>query len=274
MKPEIIGDATLYLGDCRDVLPTLGRVDAVVTDPPYSSGGTFRADRTRSTADKYIGGGYVDIDIAYARPEFSGDNKDQRSYLLWSELWLSRALAISARGAVCCVFSDWRQLPVTSDAIQCGGWSWRGIAVWDKTEAARPQKGWFRNQAEYVVWGSNGPMSGRGECLPGVFRQSVLSEGKEHIAGKPVGLMVELVAICPDGGLVLDPFMGSGTTGVACARLNRRFIGIEITPKYFDIACRRIEQAQRQKDLFIHIPVPIDPAEQRVIEFWREPESV
>jgi site-specific DNA-methyltransferase (adenine-specific) len=257
MRKEILADGIeIYLGDCREILPTLGKVDTVVTDPPYSSGGTFRSDRTRSTADKYIGGGYVDFDMAYARPEFSGDNKDQRAYLIWSEMWLGKAFAITSPGAICCIFTDWRQLPTTSDALQCGGWSWRGIALWDKTEAARPQKGWFRNQCEYVVWGSHGPMTGVGECLPGVFRTSVLSEGKEHIAGKPVSVMENLVRICPKGRIVLDPFMGSGTTGVAAVKLGRKFIGIEIEPKYFEIACKRIQGAIDAPDMFIEPPKP------------------
>lgn len=244
--PVIIGNATLYLGDCREILPTLPKVDAVITDPPYSSGGNFRADRTRSTADKYIGGGYTEGSAALDRPEFSGDNKDQRAYLVWSEMWMGRALSIAKPGAIIAAFTDWRQLPVTSDAIQCGGWVWRGIVPWDKTEAARPQKGWFRNQCEYVAWGSNGPIAQEGDCHPGLFRKSVLAEGKEHIAGKPVSVMEGLIRICPLGGAVLDPFMGSGTTGVACMNLDRSFVGIEIEPRYFDIACRRIDDAQRQ----------------------------
>ena len=72
-------------------------------------------------------------------------------------------------------------------------------------------------------------------------------------------------------GVVLDPFMGSGTTGVACARLGRSFIGVEIEPRYFDIACRRIEQAQRQRDLFVHAPVPVDPEEARIRDLFAEP---
>lgn len=247
----VIGNATLYRGDALDVLRGLDRVDAVITDPPYSSGGAFRSDRSRSTAEKYIGGGYAPGSAALARPEFRGDNKDQRAYLYWCALWLGRCLDLTPPGGVCCLFTDWRQLPTTADALQAGGWFWRGLAVWDKTEAARPQKGWFRNQCEYVVWGSNGPMPEDGECLPGVFRQSVLSEGKEHIAGKPVGVMDGLVRISPAGGVVLDPFMGSGSTGVAAIRTGRRFIGIEVEPRYFDIACKRIEEAQRQADLFV-----------------------
>jgi site-specific DNA-methyltransferase (adenine-specific) len=248
---ERIGDATLYLGDCREILPELGKVDAVITDPPYSSGGVFRTDRaSRSTADKYIGGGYVDLAAALARPEFIGDNKDQRAFLAWASLWLEQAREATRGGGVCCLFTDWRQLPTMTDALQGGGWVWRGMAVWDKTEAARPQKGWFRNQCEFVVWGSHGPMSMEGECLPGVFRQAVLGEGKEHIAGKPVAVMTEIVRICPQGQLILDPFMGSASTGVAALKLGRKFIGIEIEPKYFDIACRRIEEAWKQPRLF------------------------
>jgi site-specific DNA-methyltransferase (adenine-specific) len=258
MRVERIGLATLYLGNCLDLLPGLpGGVDAVVSDPPYSSGGTFRSDRSRGTGAKYIGGGYEPGSPSLARAEFAGDNKDQRAYLAWSSVWLDMAMQRSVVGAVCCLFTDWRQLPTTTDALQAGGWSWRGLAVWDKTEAARPQRGCFRNQCEYVVWGSNGPMAYTGECLPGVFRQSVLSEGKQHIAGKPVGVMEQIVAICPAGGLVLDPFMGSGSTGVAAVRHGRRFIGYEIDETHFDVACRRLEAAQRQAEMFA--PRAVDP---------------
>lgn len=245
-RVERIGDAELWLGDCLEVIPSIASFDALITDPPYSSGGAFRSDRNRSTAEKYIGGGYAEGSTAHLRPEFSGDNKDQRSYLLWCSLWLGLSLRVANSSAVCVMFSDWRQLPTTTDAIQAGGWIWRGLAVWDKTEAARPQKGWFRNQCEYVVWGSAGPMANEGPCLPGVFRQSVLSEGKEHIAGKPLGVMEGIISIAKAGGTVFDPFMGSASTGVAAMRTNRPFIGIEIEPRYFDIACRRIEREASQ----------------------------
>lgn len=245
-----IGNAELWHGDSLEVLAELTAVDAVITDPPYSSGGAFRSDRSRSTADKYIGGGYVANSKALTRPEFHGDNKDQRAYLAWCAVWLGRCLRITKPGGVCCMFTDWRQLPTTTDALQSGGWSWRGLVPWDKTEAARPQKGWFRNQCEYVVWGSNGPMPEGGECHPGFFRQSVLSEGKEHIAGKPVAVMEGIVKIAPANALILDPFMGSGTTGVASVNQGRRFVGVELERKYFDIACERLDRAQAQERLF------------------------
>lgn len=95
------------------------------------------------------------------------------------------------------------------------------------------------------------------------------TENEEHPTEKPAMLTRAIVEWTD--GLVCDPFMGSGTTGVACARLGRRFIGIEIHEPYFNIACRRIEQAQRQKDLFVHAPVPIDPADQRAADLFAEP---
>ncbi len=251
MRKEVIGLATLYCGNSLEIMEELNTtVDAVITDPPYSSGGAFRSDKSRSTSAKYIGGGYSEGSASLDRLEFAGDNKDQRSYLIWSSVWLDRALSWTRSGGVCCLFTDWRQLPTTTDALQAGGWFWRGLAVWDKTEAARPQKGRFRNQCEYVVWGSNGPAPDEGECLPGVFRQSVLSEGKEHIAGKPIALMKQIVAIASPKGIVLDPFMGSASTGVAAVATGRSFIGVEIDQGYFDLSCRRIEQAQRQYDMF------------------------
>ena len=242
MRCEVIGDATLWLGDCREVLPTLGRVDCVVTDPPYSSGGQFRGDRTTLTSAKY-----QSPENRGLYSEFSGDTRDQRGYLAWCSLWIAQAHAITAPGGICALFTDWRQLPTTTDAMQAGGYVWRGIGVWDKTEAARPQKGRYRNQSEYFVWGSRGPMTEDGPCAPGVFRYSVASEEKHHIAGKPSSLIEDMLQIC--GHTVLDPFMGSGTCGVACVRMGKAFIGIEIDPTHYETALRRIEAEHRRPRL-------------------------
>lgn len=178
-------------------------------------------------------------------PAFTGDNRDQRSYGYWCTLWLGECLRIARPGAPICMFTDWRQLPMTTDAIQAGGWVWRGVVVWDKTPGIRPTSGRFRQQAEFVVWGSNGPMPVDyvSPCLNGVFTYSPF-RGKEHIAGKPVKLMRELVRICPVGGVVLDPFMGSGTTGMAAMSEGRSFIGAELAHHDRRIAQERIVAAQ------------------------------
>jgi site-specific DNA-methyltransferase (adenine-specific) len=247
MRKEVIGDATLYLGDCLEILPTLPKVDAVITDPPYSSGGMVRGDRAQGTKTKYL---QSDSSNHEKLSEFSGDNRDQRGFHFWSALWSSAAMRVSKPGAPACFFTDWRQLPVSTDYMQAGGWVWRGVVPWAKP-SYRPQMGRFGAQCEYLVWGSNGPMPverGVG-CLPGFFDHCA-PQDREHVTQKPVGMMGEIVQIVPAGSLVLDPFMGSGTTGVACVEQGRAFIGIELTPDHFSIACRRIEQAYKQRPLF------------------------
>jgi site-specific DNA-methyltransferase (adenine-specific) len=248
MKKEVIGNATLYLGDCLDILPTLPKVDAVITDPPYSSGGMVRGDRNSKTSAKYQHG-----DTVKKMPEFLGDSRDQRGWVEWCAIWLSQCRRLTAAGGVVATFTDWRQLPSSTDALQVAGWVWRGIAVWDKGTAI-PQPNAFLAQCEYLTWGTNGPRDvdyAGGAYLPGCF-QIQAPKDREHITQKPVALMSAICDIVPRGAVVLDPFMGSGTTGVACIQGGRRFIGVEMSESYFDIACRRIEEAQKQAALFPH----------------------
>lgn len=225
MTPYYQDDAvTIYHGDAFDVLPNLpDLVDALITDPPYSSGGMTRGDRMQKTVAKYVQTGQI-----IQRSEFTGDNRDQRSYLAWVSLWMTAARNAAKDGSAFALFTDWRQLPITTDAVQAGGWVWRGIGVWDKTPAARPQSG-LSAQSEYVVWGTSGP-NGIGDIyLPGVYREaSPRGVEKQHIAQKPAGVMRWLCALAPEGGTVLDPFMGSASTLFAAKSIGRRAIGIEI----------------------------------------------
>jgi site-specific DNA-methyltransferase (adenine-specific) len=240
--------AEIIHGDCLAVLREMpaASVDAVITDPPYSSGGAFRGDRMGSTSSKYVN----PVEVKNFHPEFTGDNRDQRSYAYWCALWMSECLRIVKPGGLLLVFTDWRQLPTTTDAVQAGGWVWRGIAVWDKTRATRPHTGRFRQQAEYVVWGSAGPMEAQTDDHPeGVFIAAPF-HGKLHIAGKPVALMEHLLRVVRPGGMVLDPFAGSASTGVACINSGRSFIGIEREAAYVEIARRRIADAAAQGALF------------------------
>lgn len=229
---------TILRGDALPLLRTLpdACVDAVITDPPYSSGGMFRGDRNLSTREKY-----QSSDTARVYVDFPGDSRDQRSFLLWATLWLAECYRLAKPGAVCGVFTDWRQLPTVTDAIQAGGFVWRGIAAWDKTEAARPQKGRFRNQCEFLAWATKGPAPLDGECLPGVWRHPVVSSRKHHLTGKPVDLMLDILRITPPGGLVLDPFAGSGSTAVAALKSGRRFLGIEMQPEIAALAESRLQ---------------------------------
>lgn len=251
MRKEVIGDATLYLGDCLELAGELPRIEALITDPPYSSGGMVRGDRMQATATKYI-----NTDSKFTmREDFSGDNRDQRAFLAWATMVFSALHRNAVPGATILAFTDWRQLPTMTDAVQCGGWVWRNLVTWWKP-GVRMQRGRFSSSAEYVVYGSHGPIT-EGEKSP----QNVLSfapvagEDKQHIAEKPVELLKALIGVTPAGASVTDAFMGSGTTGVACVELGRPFVGVELDGHMFDIACRRIEQAYKQRPLFDAEPV-------------------
>lgn len=127
---------TIYHGDALAVLPQLepASVDVVIADPPYSSGGRTAAERTRLTSEKYRQSNAKSL-----LPEFLGDMRDQHAHGYWCSLWLGAALRLTRPGGVCFVWSDWRQLAATSDALQAGGWTWRGVVVWKK-RGGRPIK--------------------------------------------------------------------------------------------------------------------------------------
>ncbi len=238
-----LGPVTLIQGDALEVLPTLEGVTDTFADPPYSSGGQFRGDRVQGSNAKYLNRA-----DAKRYDQFTGDNRDQRSYAYWSALWLGACRQATAEGGLVGVFTDWRQLPTTTDALQAGGWTWRGVAVWDKTEGTRPVLGRYRNQTEFLAWGSNGARKMAGPVAPGVIRKAV-DKQKAHATAKPVAMLEQLLA--PMGGVILDPFMGSASTGVACLQTGRRFIGIEAHAGIFDVARVRIletlERLERER---------------------------
>lgn len=242
MKPYYERDGiTIYHGDALSVIPELPEFDAIITDPPYSSGGLHRSDRMTSTISKYVNSGTVAV-----RHEFSGDNRDQRSYMAWVSLWMTAALKRAKSGAVACLFTDWRQLPTTTDAFQSGGWVWRGIAVWDKTLKARPAAGQFTSQSEFIVWGTAGQTERRelGYQIPGVFSIAAPDTAlRDHITQKPIELMRWTMQVIAPGGLVVDPFMGSGTTLRAALDTGRRAIGIELDERSCEVAAKRLQQA-------------------------------
>lgn len=230
---------------------------AVITDPPYSSGGFTRGDRMAATSNKYV------MTALTQRPEFAGDNRDQRGYLVWCTLWLDQALRVTMPGGSLLMFTDWRQLPTTIDAVQAGGWVWRGIVPWDKGDGTRPRAGGFCSQAEFVVWATAGHVRADvRECLPGWLHvldddlapgwlhAPVKQSDKHHITGKPTALMRHLAHITLPGELIVDPFAGSGTTGVGALLEGRRFLGVEKSGDYVAIARRRLAEVEAAPALF------------------------
>jgi len=215
MRTEHIGSATLYLADCREILPTLSGVDAVVTDPPYGMNATSANMNRGNSSCRWA------LPTAKSAWPEGGNTWDDEAPAIVSDL-----PALASRG--CIIWGgQFFALPVG-----------RGWLVWNKII-----RNWQSSVCELAWTNLDAPVD--------AFDYShgqLAHEGKEHPTQKPEPLMAWCVG--KTTGTVLDPFMGSGTTGVACARLRRRFIGIECHEPYFDIACRRIEQAQRQGDLF------------------------
>ena len=206
---ERIGNATLYLADCREVLPTLPKVDAVITDPPYGI----------SANKQTLGNGKKEFDRG-------GDWDDTTPDIRW----------IPGLARWFCVWGgNYFDLPKS-----------RGWLSWFKPDGP-PSIGHFE-----LAWTSM-------DMLCRQFERSIGATNAErvgHPTQKPIVLMEWCIGLAKCAGAVCDPFMGSGTTGVACANLGKRFIGIELEREYFDIACERIENAQRQSPL-----IPIARAE-------------
>ena len=231
---------TLYNGDALSCLQALhdGSVDAVITDPPYSSGGIALSARQADPAQKYQLSG-----TKKTYPPMLGDGKDQRSFLAWAALWMSECWRIAKDGAPMLVFTDWRQLPVVSDAMQAAGWYWQGIVCWNK-RSSRPQMGRFRNQCEYVLFGSKGRFAPFSKaCLPGLYDYPVITQHKVHLTSKPVALIKDLLAVTPEGCTVLDPFIGGGTTAIAAIETGRKCVAVELSNEYARLTMERAKQS-------------------------------
>ncbi|MFF4529463.1 DNA-methyltransferase [Streptomyces sp. NPDC001407] len=236
---------SLHQGDALSVLASLpdDSVDAVITDPPYNSGGRTAKERTSRTArQKYVSG-----DAAHVLSDFPGENMDQRSFTFWLTQILTEAHRVTRPSGTLLLFTDWRQAGSMSDALQAGGWTWRGTLAWHKPQA-RPQRGRFTQNCEFIHWASKGAVDAERNpvYLPGMYSASQPRKDRKHITQKPVEVMRELVKICPPGGTILDFCAGSGSTGVAALLEGYDFIGIEKTEHYAQIATERLAETLRQ----------------------------
>lgn len=241
--------ATLLQGESWRVLMQQpdDSADLVLADPPYSSGGQFRGDRVQATGTKYMSSDSSRQAIA----DFSGDNRDQRSFTTWAAMWLGESHRILKPGRACVVFTDWRQMPAVTDALQAGGFVWRGILTWDKV-GGRPGPGIANGRTEFAVWGTKGPIDLGTECyLAGIQRHAIQRDERDlHQTPKPISLLAELCKLAPAGGLVVDPFAGSGSVAVAALKTGRRSLSIEMSPVHAATAAGRLERHAAQADLF------------------------
>ena len=224
-RKEIIGNCTLFLGDCRDILPTLGKVDAVVTDPPYGIGYPYAE--------------YVD---------------SQENLLLLIAGFMPVSIASAKRVVVTPGVSNLHSYP-QPDWI--GAWTWETTATYGKLGYNQWQPILFYGEEMKGFGSINGTIkSDRIHFSGGAAKISHDTDGLAHTCPKPYAFVRRLInRFTWEGETVVDPFLGSGTTGVACVKLGRKFIGIEIDEGYFDIACERIRKAYAQPDMFIAPPI-------------------
>ena len=212
-QARVIGDCLLLQGNCLEVMPFVGKVDAVVTDPPYEIGRDGR-HKSKSRHGGHKGYEFKGWDSERPVDALSDINKMDCAKIVWGGNY----------------FAD----------LFSAGEKWLS---WDKGQRL--------NQSDCELAYTN--LKGALRVFT-LNRVSLMKDGAQHPTQKPVALMEWCLGFLPDAQTILDPFMGSGTTLVACAKLGRSGIGIELDPDYFEIACKRVEEAYRQPDLFIEPP--------------------
>lgn len=218
MNMQQIGDCTLYQGDCLEIMPTLGKFDAILTDPPYGIG-----------ADRGVG--------KYGRLRCYQAGWDS---VAQDMSWLPDVPSIIWGG-------NYFDLPPS-----------RAFLIWDKG-AGFKGRDFAECEQAWCSFDANARVFAYDPLARGDYR------GKLHPTQKPVALMKWCLGFLPDAQTILDPFMGSGTTGVACVKLGRKFTGIELDARYFDIACKRIEEAYAQPDMFVAPPSAAAPSQEPLL---------
>jgi site-specific DNA-methyltransferase (adenine-specific) len=247
MRVEKIGNSSLYLGDALEVLPTLSGFDAAIMDPPY-------AIPTQVAATRQTHRSVGDLSLVEATFRLVFDS-------------VSDALR---KGGRVFTFCDGQSYPVVYRSSYARFQS--ALLIWDKGRIGMGRE--FRKSHELILhcWTPDTPVCAPdGIGRPDILRFAPVGDEKEHPAEKPVPLLIELLRVC--GERICDPFMGGGSVGVAAVKVGKPFVGIEIEPRHFDTACRRIEEAYRQRDLFNHEPAPEDPADTRMADLFRPPED-
>lgn len=231
-----IGAATLYLGDCRSALAGIDAADLVVTDPPYklTTGGIAKSQKTMSGI--------------FAADNYANDGKLVLTPLEWEAI-MAVLFKLLKTDADCYVMANDKEIFKARNAAFEAGFRLHNLLVWDKITATANR--WYMKNVEFTAY----LWKGRAATIADPSSKQLLRcpqiDVSDHPTEKPVALMAHYIEnSSAPGEVVLDPFMGSGTTGVAALRAGRAFIGCELDPEFFDMACGRIEAALDQPGLF------------------------
>ena len=248
--PVQIGDCTLYQGDCLEIMPTLGKVDVVFTSPPYNmhgNGGTTMGHATSKWKGNALKDGYLS----------HSDDMPQSEYEDWQKTILDGCWNIlSEAGAI---FYNHKPRPRNKEiwlpTVIHKELPLRQIIIWKRNGGINFSPSFFVPTHEWILLFAKPRFSLKSRAASGVgdVWEIPFETNTPHPAPFPVRLPQTAIEVTT-AETILDPFMGSGTTGVACAKLGRKFIGIELEPKYFDIACDRIQKAYDQPDMFVEPP--------------------
>lgn len=288
IRVEQIGNATLYLANNRDVLPALSGIETIITSPPYNLGvsagepsaskfirnhGHYDPSggyRKRGGAGKWSGGDLADGYGTHA------DNMPWPEYEAWQKEVLALCWSVlTDKGAIYYNHKPRPQaqevwLPISLNP----GLPLRQIITWQRAGGINFAPTYYVPTYEWIMLLAKPGFRLRDKAASGAGDVWYIPQeaNTPHPAPFPVALPARVLETTP-GRVICDPFMGSGTTGVAAARYGRQFIGIEIDPKHFETACRRIRDAQRHSDMFAPLPPAEDPADTRIADLFREPEA-
>ena len=230
---EHIGAAVLYRADCREVLPATINAQCLITDPPYlvTAGGN---------TDAGFGG--------WMRDSYNNSGQIVTCDLDWAD-WLPLISSAMTHNAHLYIFSNDRNLPKAWAAAEQAGFEFHRLLTWNKG-AAMPNR-WYLQCCEFILFMRKGTAYRVSDCGVMALQSARARDESSHPTEKPVPLLELYVKQSSQpGDTILDPFMGSGSTGVAALRQKRAFVGIEIEQRWFDVACSRIEASLRQPDFF------------------------
>ncbi len=247
-RKEEIGGATLYLGDSLEIIPELEPVDHILQDPPYEDELHKAIGRIRRSDGQEM----------IQSLGFDGVNSDREA--------IAKVCVEKSKGWVI-MFTLAEGVRAWRDDLQAAGAKWDTTCFWIKPDSTPRMNGQgpARGAECFVTcWAGKGHRSWNGGGKRGIYTHLVNKDRQgEHPTEKPISLMSEIITdFTKPGQIILDGFLGSGSTGVACIKTGRKFIGIERDPKWFDLSCRRIEQAYKQPDFFVaeHIPKHVQPS--------------